>query len=130
MNESLELHDSTVSMVRAVGGDLIVSFSEAYVHRSFSVPGVSAGEGFVQPAELVFSLASWSGELSDALGDISDGHVSIGEQQLFLLPLPFASPSAVTAELVFASGALLKVSASSAVCRATGAARFVESYSG
>jgi hypothetical protein len=130
MNESLELHDSTVSMVRAVGGDLIVSFSDAYVHRSFGEPGVSAGEGFVQPADLVFLLASWSGELGDAHGNISDGHVSIGEQRLSLLPLPFTSPSAVTAELVFASGASLKVSASSAMCTATGAARFVESYSG
>jgi len=130
MNQSLELHDSTVSIVHVLGGDLIISFSDAYVHRSFGEPGISAGEGYVQPAELIFSLASWSGELCDARGTISDGHVSIAGQHLSLLPLPFTSRSAVTAELAFASGALLKVSASSVVCKANGAARFVESYSG
>ena len=130
MNESLEFHDSSVSNVRAIGDRLFVTFSKAYVHRSLGEPGVSAGEEFIRSAELIFEHASWSGELANACGDISDGHVSTGERQLSLLPLPFAIQSAVTAELVFTSGASLRVSASSAVCTATGTARFVERYDG
>ena len=130
MNESLELHDSTVSGVHAVGNSIIVSFSMAYVHRSPGEPGVSPGEGFVQPAELIFMHASSSSDLKNACGDISDGHISIGEQELSLLPLPFAYSSAVTAEFVFTSGASFKVSAESASCKVSGAARFVERFPG
>ena len=128
MNKSLEFHDSTVSMVRAVGADLIVSFSEVYVHHSLGEPGVSPGEGFVQPAELVFSVALWTGVLGNAVGSISRGRISVDGQPLSLLPLPFTTASAVTAQLVFVSGAVLEVSAASAMCRATGTALFVERF--
>lgn len=57
MNKSLEFHDSTVSIVRAVGADLIVSFSDAYVHYSLGEPGVSPGEGFSWSSRLRYGQA-------------------------------------------------------------------------
>ena len=130
MNEALEFHDSSVSSVRAVDGDLVVAFSEAYVHRSVGEPGVSAGEGFVQPAELVFAGASWSGELGGAHGDLSDGFVVVSGTKHYLLRLPFDVGSPVSAQLVFVSGSTLQVSAASASCRTSGNARFVDRYAG
>ncbi|WP_145053928.1 hypothetical protein [Lignipirellula cremea] len=130
MNESIEFHDSTVSCVRAVGGDLVVRFSKAYVHRSTGDPGVSPGVGVIRSAELVFFEASSFGDLARAHGEISDGYIAFEGQRFSLLALPFASSAAVTAELVFQSGASLTVSAASARCEASGAARFVDSFPG
>ena len=130
MNQSLELHDSVVSDVRVAGSSIIVSFSGAYIHRSNGEPGVSPGEGFIQSAELVFAQASSPSDLRSACGAISEGHIAMGEQQLCLLPLPFAAPAAITAELIFSSGHSLRVFASSATCNASGNPRFVERFSG
>ena len=68
--------------------------------------------------------------LGNAVGTISRGRISVDGQHLSLLPLPFTPASAVTAQLVFVSGAVLEVSAASATCKATGTPRFVESVPG
>jgi len=130
MKEALEFHDSVVASVTADGQGLLVTFSEAYLHRSTGQPGVSAGEGFVGPAKLFFFGATWSGELAGAIGPISDAWIVIANQPHSLLMLPFETLSSLSAEFSFASGAELRVSAGGATCATAGQARYVEHYPG
>ena len=130
MNASLELHDSKVKLAEGASGTFRLVFSAAYVHRSEGRPGVDAGAGYIQPAELVFSEASWSEPSVACLGDLSDGWVSVNGEKLSLVPLPFSASGQVSAEFVFVSGAVLSVSASSIACSPTGEPRFVENYAG
>jgi hypothetical protein len=51
-NAALEFHDSEVSSIEAVAGDIQVFFAAAYVHRSNGTPGVNGGKGYVQAVEL------------------------------------------------------------------------------
>jgi hypothetical protein len=130
MNAALEFHDSEVSLAAGADGTFRVLFSEAYIHRSLGRPGIDAGAGYIQPAELVFSVASWSEPTDSCVGDLSDGCLLIDGKKLSLVPLPFSASGQVSAEFVFTSGASLSVSASSVVCACTGEPRFVENYAG
>ncbi|HMV59277.1 MAG TPA: hypothetical protein PKD38_18945 [Nitrospira sp.] len=130
MNAALEFHDSEASLVAGADGKFRVLFSAAYIHRSLGRPGVDAGAGYIQPAELVFSVASWTEPTDSCVGNLSDGCLFINGKKLSLIPLPFSASGQVSAELVFTSGATLSVSASSVVCTCTGEPRFVENYAG
>ena len=130
MNAALEFHDSEVSSAAGANGTFRILFSEAYIHRSHGRPGVDAGAGYIQKAELVFSVASWSGASDLCVGDLSAGSLFVNGEKLSLVPLPFSASGRVVAEFVFASGATLSVSASSVVCTCNGEPRFVENYAG
>ena len=130
MNASIEFHDSKVKLAEGINGTFRLLFSAAYVHRSEGRPGVDAGAGYVQPAEVVFSSASWSEPTAACVGNLSDGWVSVDGEKLSLVPLPFSASGLVSAEFVFESGAVLSVSASSIACSPTGEPRYVENYAG
>lgn len=130
MSRALELHDSNVAQVLAEGDRLSIKFSEAYVHASEGTPGVSAGDGYLQPAALIFFGASWSGALSKLSGNLSDGIVEIDGRGLPLIPIPFNVSGKVNAELTFVSGEQLRISAQSVSCSIYGEARWVEAYAG
>ena len=130
MNRALELHDSNVAQVRGEGDRLSVQFSEGYVHASDGTPGVSAGDGYLQPATLVFAGASWSNDSPALNGKLSDGTIEIDGRTVPLIPIPFDASGKVTAELVFVSGERLRISAQSVSCSAHGEPRWVEAYAG
>ena len=118
MNTSLEFHDSEISSVEAVGEDLLVRFSDAFVHESVGDPGIDHGATSLRPLELKFCEASWSGAVLPIGGLLTDGHVRFGEMHYSLLPLPFDAAGAVRAEFIFATGEVLSVSAHSVSCSA------------
>lgn len=128
MNSSLELHDSKVQVIEVDAGLLRIVFSSAYVHRSAGRPGIDAGAGYMQAAELAFSGATWVGVPEQCSGSISDGSVLVAGQSLSLIPLPFSASGNISAEIVFVSGVVLSVSATSVVCSCFGEPRFVENY--
>ena len=130
MNAALEFHDSEVALVAGADHTLKIQFSAAYIHRSSGRPGIDAGAGYIQPAELVFSAASWSELSDDYAGDLSSGLLLINGTGYSLVPLPFSAVGQISAELVFVSGAVLSISASSIRCQHTGEPRFVENYPG
>jgi hypothetical protein len=130
MNAALEFHDSEVQLAVGESGELRVVFSAAYMHRSVGLPGVDPGAGYIQPAELVFSGASWVGLSPLCVGPLSDGVLVAGDQSFSLIPVPFNASGQVSAELVFVSGAVLSVSATSVACSCFGKPRFVENYPG
>lgn len=50
-NRAVELHDSQVISVRLEGGTCVIELA-AYVHDSDGTPGVDAGTGWTQAAQL------------------------------------------------------------------------------
>jgi hypothetical protein len=128
MNSALEFHDSDVEAISGSGDCLRVVFSGAYVHRSARRPGIDAGTGYMQPAELVFSLASWSAPSSGCSGAISDGALVVNGTSMSLVPLPFSASGQISVDFTFASGATFSASAASVSCTSTGESRFIESY--
>jgi hypothetical protein len=130
MNHALEFHDSEVASVSGDQERLTMSFSEAYVHSSPGVPGVAPGDGYIQPAKLVFSQVSWSGPLSEAAGSLSDGVIRTDSGNFSLIPLPFEAEGDITAEFTFVSGVRLSIRARAVHCSVYGDARWVEAYDG
>jgi hypothetical protein len=130
MNASIEIHDSEVQLAEGENGTFRLFFSAGYVHESEGRPGLDAGTGYLQPAELVFGEASWSEPVTEGIGRLSGGWVSINGEKLSLVPLPFSASGEISAEFIFASGAAISVSASSVECISRGKARFVENYVG
>jgi hypothetical protein len=131
MNSAIELHDSKIEAMRMSGGDLHLVFSSAYVHRSAGRPGIDAGSGHVEPAEMVFAGASFSESGGTCIGPVSDGSLSVenGKFENFI-PLPLGLSGRVSATIAFSSGSVLAVTATGVSYQATGPARFVEAYEG
>ena len=130
MNEAIEFHDSEVLLAKGASDVFRIVFSSAYVHRSVGQPGIDAGVGYTQQAELTFTLATWSKSSLPFTGRLSDGFLILGGKKHSLIPLPLLVSGKIEAELVFVSGAVLFISASSVSCKFTSEARFVENYAG
>lgn len=130
MNTGVELHDSRVAEVTAVAQELRVAFRPAYVHESDGIPGTDSGWGYLQSVEFIFSDATFS-EDGECRGTVSDGTVRTSTVEYAnLVPLPLSASGKITAELVFTTGGVLKVSARAFSCRARGErdANFRERY--
>ena len=131
MNSALEFHDSEVADIRVSGAELHVVFESAYIHRSLGRPGIDAGSGYAQPAEMVFSEAQYTESQGSCRGAISDGTISTaGAKFDGVVPLPFSAPGRVSATITFVSGGVLEIISSGVSCVPTGPARFVEAYDG
>jgi len=129
MNEALEFHDSDVQSVEAEGGCLTLRFSAAYIHRSAGQPGVDAGEGYLQAAQVLFRNADFVGNLSECVGTLYDGSIVVSGQPLGLVPVPFISPGPVRAEFLFNNGSSLRIEAASVSCSCYDRSEFVERFS-
>jgi len=128
MNEALEFHDSQVGSVEYRNAALLVAFSSAYIHRSTGRAGIDSGEGYVQPAQLLFGEASAKGDLSVCNGRLSHGSVHVEGSALSLIPVPYSTNGSIKAELVFENGEVLAIAAKSLQCSSSGEPRFVEPY--
>ena len=120
VNSGVELHDSRVDEFTRSGSDLRVVFRPAYVQRSDGVPGSDARWGYLQPVQFTFSGATCS-EAGECWGLISEGEVSAGAVNYSnLVPLPLVASGAIAAQLAFASGGVLEVSADGFTSEALG----------
>ena len=128
MNIGLEFHDS---VVRAVGESrpiIRVSFERAYLHHSVGRPGVDAGAGYIQSAELIFRDAAAVGLSPACVGAISDGGITVNGDAYSLLPVPFQAKGVIEAQFVFCTGATLKITATTVSCTVHGTPQFVENF--
>jgi hypothetical protein len=130
MQSALELHDSKIASVEQSGSSLVFHFSSAYIHQSEGDPGVSSGEGFVQPALLEFLGASWSDGLPSQPEVISNAEIVVNGEVFSLIPCNLQLDSPVQAKFIFVSGRTLTISAASASLKLTGTPHWVESYVG
>ena len=89
MNVGVEFHDSKIRQVEHLRDCIRMSFDPAYVHRSNGRPGIDAGEGHLQAAELVFESVQCEVVPVDCHGPLSDGEVSVNGVTYSLLPTPF-----------------------------------------
>ena len=129
MNSAVELHDSEVNEIRLSGRGLHLTFPNAYVHKSNARPGIDAGDGYLQPVEMIFSEAQYTESNGLCSGVISEGTVSIGDEKFEnMIPLPFDAKGNVSASISYASGGVLTIMASALSCTASGEARFVETF--
>lgn len=125
---AVELHDSEVERMAFEGQTLHVCLRPAYVHRSEKPLGQHTGPswGYLQPVDLVFQdaqLTSLAGTDAERQGHISSGVLRCDEKVFDgLIPLPSSLTGKVTAELVFATGAIALINASSVACRTAGEA--------
>jgi hypothetical protein len=131
LKSALEFHDSDVVDIRQDGDALLLIFEPAYVHRSNGRPGVDAGSGFLQPAEIGFAAAQFTEKDGPCRGSISEGLITVsGKKFDSVLPLPYQATGKVTAEFTFESGAVLSITAGGVTCVSTGPAELVDGYEG
>jgi hypothetical protein len=128
VNAALQFHDSDVKIINSSADVLRVTFSGAYVHRSTGRPGIDAGSGYIQPAELAFSRAEWSVLPPGCIDAISDGELVVNGKSMSLVPLPFYASGEISVRLTFVSGASFFAKAESVSCKSLGDGRFVETY--
>ena len=126
MNGGVELHDSKVRAIEESGSSLRISFDSAYVHQSEGRLGIDPGAGYVQQAELVFADATCEGLSARCAGGLSEGFLALDGVSYSIVPVPFAGAGKVEAELMFVSGAVLKVAAGSMSFTVHGTPRYVE----
>ena len=101
MRSGLELHDSRVSHMEWVGGDAIIHFSHAYIHKSKGSPGKDPGTGWSQEAQLVMQGASSEVSLPALPNTISEGYLEVGGIKHELIPLPFKRRVRAKLNLIF-----------------------------
>jgi hypothetical protein len=131
LKSALEFHDSDVVDLRQSEASLTLVFEPAYVHRSEGRPGVDAGSGFLQPAEIEFTGAQFTEKDGPCRGAISEGMISVsGKRFDSVLPLPYDAKGKVSAEFTFESGAVLSITAAGVSCASTGPAELVDGYEG
>ena len=127
-NTELQFHDSEVSSVESVNGDVHVSFSAAYVHRSHGTPGGEVSHGYALAVELCLYQAAWSGILNECVGSLSDGALKVDGCSIKLVPLPFQCAGNITLHLQFANGAWLSATGTSVTVFHSGQPLFVEDF--
>jgi hypothetical protein len=76
--------------------------------------------GYLQPVEFLFQDATYT-EIGECKGSVSGGEVTSGSVQYpNIVPMPLAIEGAISSELVFFSGGLLRISARGFSCTAVG----------
>lgn len=83
---AVELHDSTIDAIETEGDDLILSCT-VYVHESAD-PGVAAGEGWFQEAEIRIKDGESEREEIDFPCLLEGGSLVLDGEKFDLLPCP------------------------------------------
>jgi hypothetical protein len=109
MRSGLELHDSRVSHVEWVGGDAVIHFSHAYIHKSKGSPGKDSGTGWSQEVQLIMQGASSEAPLPPLPNTISEGYLEVGGIKHALIPLPFKRRVGAELCLVFVDGTQVRI---------------------
>ncbi len=128
MNSALELHDSVIDSIIVETSIVRILFSSAYVHQSTGNPGIDAGLGFRQPAELILSGTTVTDTKLDYKGIISDASIESENESFSLLSLPFSLSGALTASFVLASGVSFSILASDIKCAVSVSPTYVEAF--
>jgi hypothetical protein len=95
----IDLHDSHVADIRCSGRGITIRFAHAYMHRSDGRPGVDAGTGWSQEAELHISGATLIGKVPPLPCLLIGGTLAVGgysHENMIPLPLHSEEPSMIT----------------------------------
>jgi hypothetical protein len=136
MNDSnrrsaIEIYDSTLASVVDDGGNVVVDFKPAYIHRSTGTPGVDPGGGWAQDVILRVENGTIDGDLPEMPCDLWEGSLEVGNQKIEnIIPLPIDYQGTVTLVLVpqDESRVVIRGSAISAIL--VGEPKFIEEFPG
>jgi hypothetical protein len=128
MRSALELHDSRVIHIEWVGGDVVIRFSHAYIHKSKGTPGKDPGTGWSQEARLVMHGASSEALLPPVPNTISEGYLEVGGIKHALIPLPFKRKVGATLCLEFVDGTRAEVVGDKPFVELFGAPMYLEEF--
>ena len=129
MNSIIEIHDSTLTSVTAVGRALVISFGPAYVHQSAGRPGRDDGSGWLQDLDLVIADAVVESLPLELPAGFSDGMFSVGGRlEENVIPLPLAVSGEVLFSALTDCVERLVVRGSGASIVPRGGLRFVEEF--
>lgn len=104
MNRAVELHDSELKSVRWEGESVLLELT-VYVHSSEGSPGLDAGEGWEQDAEIRIGRAKVEHLPAGGRLWILGGSVQVADTTFNdVLPLPFDRPGPVSVRLSGAEG--------------------------
>ena len=127
MNSAIEFHDSEVADIVLDGDEVILSFAEAYVHKSEGKPGTDPGTGWTQAAKLFIGGASLEGVFPDFPCWIADGSLRIeGIHLNDLIPIPLDCSGRVRLEVVFHRDSWITITGNSAKLVLIGEPTYVE----
>jgi hypothetical protein len=130
MNSCIEIHDTEVAEIRCFEAGVVVRFVNAYVHRSEGRPGVDAGTGWSQEAELFLAEATIIGKVPPLPCLLVVGTLVVGSHSHEdLIPLPLDSQEQSTITLCF--GYLdfgIEVQGRSSRLQLVGEARYVDDF--
>ena len=128
MRSGLELHDSRVSHIEWVGGDAVIHFSHAYIHKSKGSPGKDTGTGWSQEAQLIMQGASSLAPSPPLPNTISEGYLEVGGIKHQLIPLPFKRKVGAKLNLVFVDGGHLEIVGDKPFVELFGAPIYLEGF--
>jgi len=128
MRSGLELHDSRVSHIERVGGDAVIHFSHAYIHKSKGSPGKDTGTGWSQEAQLIMQGASSLAPSPPLPNTISEGYLEVGGIKHQLIPLPFKRKVGAKLNLVFVDGGHLEIVGDKPFVELFGAPIYLEDF--
>jgi hypothetical protein len=129
-NRIIELHDSKVEGIRIERKNIIVTFSEAYIHKSKGRPGYDPGSGWTQRIQLEFEKASLDGTPSNLPDTISEGELDVNNIKDGGIPIPFEPKLPVRLSLVFQSGNEIQIFGEKMKLMEIGEAEYVEEFPG
>lgn len=135
MNQIIELHDSEVAAIWFDNDEAIIIFSSAYLHRSTGEPGVDAGSGWIQRAELVIGDADETDLTELAFITVYGGSLEIdGIVHKNGIPIPLDSRGRIKLKLEVCDAdynfSSIEIAGKWAKLSLLGEARYVEEFSG
>jgi hypothetical protein len=129
MNQSIEIHDSTLVELTWHGSDLLLAFDPAYVHRSEGTPAVDSGTGWIETAHLKILYAQLHDVMPCFPLALSHGSVRHGGGTLDnFIPVPFRHFGPIHITLEALNGTQVNISGSGLTVCFVGTGRFVESF--
>ncbi len=130
MNSAIEFHDSSICEIKQYGNDVVVSFSSAYSHKSAGRPGLDAGSGWIQAAELTIKNSLLPLKLPENIsGPLRDGYLRVdGELFEGTVPMPLTLTSGVELEILFSDGERISFIGDGVALLPLGEARYVEEF--
>lgn len=130
-NISFEFHDSSIKEIIQDNKDIIIKFSEAYIHKSKGIPGVDKGSGWIQMAEFVLKEAVLRGTLPFFPCDIDRGILKVNHNVFTgLIPLPLDFHGEIELQIIFLHGDKITIKGNDAKFILIGNPTYIEEYPG
>jgi hypothetical protein len=126
---AIELHDSTLAVVRIGPDQVTFELRPAYIHKSVGKPGTAAGVGGWGSVDIIVSGATLPFGACELPVGISGGRLSVEDETWSnVIPLPFERAGGVIVLIETEGGATLTVRGNRASIVSKGEPAFTEEF--